>query len=107
MGTTRHFHVVFDVRVLVLNLSNSDTQSNTEHPQPRQRTLIETKSQRSHRSRKSNSSRRLSVHSSGKSQTSSTSLLSYDKKEMFVKVARLETELLYHDVEVKVQQNSR
>jgi hypothetical protein len=24
MGTTRHFHVVFDVRVLDLNLSNED-----------------------------------------------------------------------------------
>jgi hypothetical protein len=62
---------------------------------------IETKSQRSHRSRKSNSSRGLSVHLSRKSRSSSTSLLSYDKKEMFVKAARLQTELEYHDVEVK------
>ena len=62
---------------------------------------IETKSQRSPRSRKSNSSRGLSVHSSRKSRSSSSSLLSYDKKEMLVKAARLQTELEYHDVKVK------
>ena len=32
MGTTRHFHVVFDVRVLDLNLSNCQSRDVTEAP---------------------------------------------------------------------------